>query len=184
MSLSHRFTQNTLILMLFILGLASCQNSGVNKYARGSEKLFETFFSGDDGIQYFIKPFELAENEEMKMNCDITFRYKKELKDSALFNVSILAPYNIKDLDAVKMSNGHAEMHSGHSELLFNELTNKGYISRHSVKFALAEVREMFRHPKWKVEVDSKHGKEILHSKAKSDKKIQQLNAGLFVLMD
>ena len=78
------------LLLIATVFLSGC--FGIKPEKSGaSGKLYETFFVGDEGTQYFIKDIKFSSNLNSDQTwTDITFRYKNELKDSATINFSFL----------------------------------------------------------------------------------------------
>jgi hypothetical protein len=65
---------------------------------------FETFYAGEEGTQYFIKPILFAnENSSEEFIFDLTFRYKNEVLDSVILNISINSSKMYKNNDSLVM---------------------------------------------------------------------------------
>ena len=73
----------TVLIALFIIGCIGVKPGS----EPGGKKLFETFYAGEQGSQYFIKPLVLKNATKEKLTIDFSFRYKTEVKDSAIVYV-------------------------------------------------------------------------------------------------
>ena len=165
--------------LLFILSSCFSVKPGTSNSGRNS---YETFFVGDEGTQYFIKPltFENAENE--KLLIDITFRYKDEIKDSATVNFSLITKELEKSISSFSIGNSQNQISTDKIKHLFSERADGLFKSRFSTTFSLAEIKALFQSNSWDVNVDTGTNK-YLFAAAKSTKKtIQALNDEVFVL--
>ncbi|NLL29170.1 MAG: hypothetical protein GX259_10275 [Bacteroidales bacterium] len=170
-------------LILLLLAVNGCFSIKPSTNKSG-KKYFETFFVGDEGIQYFIKPFLFkAEKSSEELILDITFRYKNEIKDSAIVNFSINSSVIYKDIKNFKLSNSEIVIRSNNVELLFNEKSKKGFTSRYSTKFSLAEIKEMFTTDAWKAVITNQNKMTIYKPHKKAIKTINALREHVFVLM-
>jgi hypothetical protein len=179
-SLSLKFT--LLVLSLFFLQLpCSGQKSGA---ANSGKKFFESFFVGEEGIQYFIKPmaFVNADKSE-KLMIDITFRYKSEVKDSATLNFSILSPQILKKIDLAEIKNQSSTIHIAKVELLFNEKQKSKFISRFSAKILLSDLLLLFSANQWHFNIFQNNQKMQYFATSKTNRSILILRDNLFVLM-
>lgn len=173
-----------LISLIFLLLIFSGCLSIKPSTNKSGKKYFETFFVGEDGTQYFIKPFLFKDeksNEELLL--DITFRYKNEIKDSAIVNFSINSSAIYKNIDNFKLSNSEIVIKSNNIELLFNEKSKTGFISRYSTKFSLVEIKEMFNRDTWKAVIVNQNKITIYKPHKKAIKVINALRDNVFILM-
>src|SRR5690606_7037547 len=87
--MEKHFFKNIPVFCMLLLLLSSCFSvkPGTSRSARN---LYQNFFIGEEGSQYFIKPIAFENDEKEKLQLDITFRYKDEVKDSATVNFSIV----------------------------------------------------------------------------------------------
>ena len=159
--------------------------SGCLSIKRGSSKsgknLFETFYVGEDGTQYFIKPlsFFTPINKD-KIDIDFTFRYKNEVKDSVTVNLSLVGSDLIKNIDSLSFSNSAHQIISTHIELLFNERTDKLFTSRFSTKISLQDLNKLFEKDNWEI-TTLKTGTTYTTGK-KTQKAIGGLRNAIFIL--
>lgn len=151
---------------------------------KSAKNYFETFFVGEEGTQYFINPILFKEkktNDDLIL--DLTFRYRNELKDSAIVNFSIKSPIIYKTIDSLIISNHDTSIESNKLELLFNEKNNTGFTSRYSTRISLSELKQMFNHDSWELIIynQSKMNKYIPNKK--TVKAINALRDNVFIIM-
>ncbi|NQV77765.1 MAG: hypothetical protein HQ490_05350 [Lutibacter sp.] len=145
---SHFKLVSFILLLLMFSGCLSIKPSTT----KSGKNYFETFYVGEEGTQYFIKPILFKDeksNEDLIL--DITFRYRNEIKDSAIVNISIKSSIIYKTIDSLKLSNKDIEIKSDKVELLFNEKNKTGFTSRYSTMFSLKEIKEMFNNDAWEM---------------------------------
>lgn len=148
------------------------------------KNLHETFYVGEEGIQYFIKPLAFR-NQETDLLLDITFRHKDKVQDSATINFSIQSNELIKQIDTLTLSTTEvfSSIASNKIEYMFAERTKKGYISRFSTKIELITIEKLFKNSDWKLNVISKETAKKEYLPTSSTKKnIEKLNQNIFVL--
>lgn len=179
-------SNNTLVKVLIVLsffifltGCMSVKPAGV----KSGKNLFETFYVGEEGTQYFIKPLVLfnPQNRE-ELFIDFTFRYKNEVKDSVVINLSLLSSDIFRSIDSVSLSNITHTIKSNNSKLLFNEKKNKLFNSRFSTKISLIELINMFENDNWKITIYSNSTYSTYTSTKRTKKAIKNLQNKLFVL--
>jgi len=112
-----------LLLSLLLVSLSITFNSclGVRPAASGgSKKYFESYYAGDEGNQYFIKPLALvSEYKEAKATLDISFRSKESLQGTAQVNFSVYMPEAIHSLKSVYLYVNNTEFELSDIKLLF-----------------------------------------------------------------
>ncbi len=151
---------------------------------KSGKKHFETFYVGDEGIQYFIKPFLFqAEKPNESLALDFTFRYKNEVKDSATVNFSIKSTSINKNIDSLKLSSKNVEIKSDKINLLFNEKNKSDFISRFTTKLSLKEVKELFNESEWKIIIYNQDQSIKYKPHRKTIRVIQRLDNEIFILM-
>ncbi len=177
---SH-FKLLSLILLLFMF--SSCLSIKPSATKSG-KNYFETFYVGEEGTQYFIKPV-LFKNEKSNEDLvlDISFRYKNQIKDSAIVNFSLKSASIYKTIDSLKLSNKDIEMKSAKVVLLFNEKNKTGFTSRYSTKFSLKEIKEMFNNDAWEMTIYNQNKITKYEPKRKAISAINAVRNKVFVLM-
>jgi hypothetical protein len=137
--------------ILLSLFCSSCLSIKPSKTKSG-KNYFETFYVGEQGTQYFIKPISFVNKKsDEELILDFTFRYKNKIKDSSIINFSIKSANIYKSIDSLKILNKNIEIKNNKVMLLFNEKKSDGFISRHTTKVNLLEVKELFNNGDWKV---------------------------------
>jgi hypothetical protein len=181
----HWISNRIKLISLFsvLLILSSCFSIKPSSTKSG-KNYFETFYVGDNGTQYFIKPF-LFNNNILDENLllDITFRYKNELKDSSIINFSIKSSVIYKSVDSIKISNNLFTVKNNKIELLFNEKTKSGFLSRFSTKISLKETKELFQVDTWEMLVFQKNKSTKYEPNKKTKKAINIMRDKVFILM-
>ncbi len=120
--------------VLFYLVIASVTACTIKPGRTGkANKVYETFYLGDKGTQYFIKPlaFSSTGNEELSM--DITFRSTGQLTDTAAINVSIFSAEQIKDIKTITFTAADVEERIMQSKLLFVQPKKDLFESRFTI---------------------------------------------------
>lgn len=177
--LQFKFVSFSLLLLLFsgcLLIKPSSTKSGKN--------YFVTFFVGEEGTQYFIKPILLKDEKSSDyLNIDMTFRYKNEIKDSTTVNISIQSSIVYKTLDSIKLVNKDIEIKSNKVDLLFNEKNNKGFTSRYSTKFSVKQTKELFNNEDWEMIIYNQNNVTKYKPHGKTSKAIHAVRDRVFVLM-
>ncbi len=173
----------TLIALLSIF-LSSCMSVKPGA-VRSGQKYYESFFVGEEGTQYFIKPLSF-ESADGQLILDIVFRYNNEIKGNATINYSIISSELFKIPGKVTLQNPLHEVTANDAKLLFNERDGKRYLSRFSVTIPLADLITLFKDNNWQIlvrhdalqtttEMPFKPGK-------KTRKIIDKLNSNVFIL--
>ena len=176
---NKNFTVISLLLSLILFD--SCVSIKPSSTKSG-RNYYETFYVGEDGTQYFIKPllFETKNTSEY-LFVDFTFRYKNEVKDSVIVNFSFKSASIYKSIESIKISNENVEVSSNNIELLFNETFKSGYTSRFTTKFSLSETKELFNQNEWIINITNQTSSYWPHRKTR--KAISSLKDGVFILM-
>jgi hypothetical protein len=169
-------------LLLTIL-LNSCMSLNPITAQSGANSLYETFFVGESGTQYFIKPIELNNHETSGIiKIDFTFRYKNIIKDSVNVNFSLFE-YNIfKTVDSLSISNPNNNILTKNIALMYNEKQKRKVISRFSTIFSLQEVIEIFKNNNWKISVYSNNLEQHFNSSNKTKKSLDKINQNIFLM--
>lgn len=159
--------------------ISSCMGVKVGGVKSGS-KLFETFFVGDQGTQYFIKPLSFTNAEHETAKLDITFRYKNEIKDSATINVSFFHQEMFKNADSLVLKNEVLSVQLAPMTHLFCERKGKAYHCRYSTRSSLFEIDQLFSKNEWALML-YKNGTVTAYGTPKSTrKKLKKLDYALF----
>jgi hypothetical protein len=151
---------------------------------KSGKKHFETFYFGSEGTQYFIKPllFKNAISNE-NLLVDITFRYKNEIRESAIINLSIQSLDIYKHMDSIRLSNKMTNIKNDKVELLFNEKTRNGFLSRFTTKISLDHTKSLFNSDDWSFVLYHKGQSIEYKTEHKTAKTINILRDKVFILM-
>ena len=163
---------------LLIFGSCLSVKPGTTKSGAGS--LYETFFVGSDGTQYFINPLKFTGNNKDELLVDFTFRYKDQVKDSVTCNFSIVSDEKIKKLDEALLVAGEMSVKLEKITLLFNEKKGNQFVSRFSGRLLQADFNQLFNVGYFTVAI----GQAVYKPSSQTQKSIKKLNDKLFVLFD
>ena len=162
--------------ILLILSLMSFKPGGGSV----GKNLYETFYVGEEGTQYFIKPLSFSGKNKVLLKLDFTFRYKVAMKDSAVVNISFLNTEIIRCLDSVKIANGTNTMVFKKINCLFAEQKEKMYHTRFTAKGSLAELHKLFDKSNWNLTAYEKNNSGIFTTPKATEKKIQKMKESIF----
>lgn len=96
------FVAATLLLIIIqygCIGIKPTGSQGINKY-------YETFYTGQNQIQYFIKPLKYCSENKMQLLLDYSFRNTHNSSDSVAVRFSIKSKIIIKKIDSVLLFDG------------------------------------------------------------------------------
>ncbi|MEL0651389.1 hypothetical protein V6246_08140 [Algibacter sp. TI.3.09] len=167
------------LLLFCFISLISCVSVKPTS-SKSAKNLYETFFTGEEGTQYFIKPLKFESNSSDLLYLDITFKHKKIIKDSGTLNFSVLNNNAFNDIDSLIITNGETPKTIKDINFLFSEKTNKEYKSRFSGKLPLEQVKSLFINPNWKLTLYKKENKTEFIASKKSKKSIGKLYSDIF----
>jgi hypothetical protein len=173
----------TLIILSFFVSITGCLSikpAGV----KSGKNLFEAFYVGEEGTQYFLKPLiflNLQNNEEIYI--DFTFRYKNEVKDSVLLNFTLQSKNIYKYIDSLSLSSPTITINSDDIGLLFNEKRNTFFNSRFTTKISLIEFNKMFKSVDWTIKIFYDETFMSYVPEKKTRKALKALQEKLFVLL-
>jgi len=169
---------------LFILIIVAMTSSGCvgvkPRAANSTAKLYETFFVGSEGIQYFIKPLSFVGNNNDELLIDFTFRYKDQMKDSVACNFSIISNEKLKKIDKLLLATGDISVECKNITLLFNDKKGDQFLSRFSGQLLFTDFNKLFNAGNFTVEAD----REIYTLSSKTQKLVEELRKKVFVLFD
>jgi len=186
----HQITPMNFRLILSLLILSTTFQGCISikpKSQKSTRKSVETFFVGEEGTQYFIKPLSFK-NQETNDNLmlDFSFRYKDNIseKDSTTVNLSIIGVEMYKKLDAFVIEKAEFKIRQEKMKLLFNERKKDLFVSRFTTKLSLLDLKEMFESNNWKVGIMSNQQNILFHPSKKTVKTIGGINYNVFMLME
>ncbi len=181
---SLSYLKNSAYLLIFVFAILLLQSClGIKPGSiKSGKKLFETFYVGDEGTQYFIKPLYLIANDKSEMYIDFTFRYKNEVKDSAIVTFSIVDKIMYKNIESINAKNATLKFIINKPYLLFVEKSGKDFKSRYSFKISLKELLSFYSNENWIIEIENTGIKKEFYTSKKTKKKILKLNEIVFSL--
>ena len=151
---------------------------------RSATNLYTTFFVGDDGLQYFIKPLEFKNDNGEELIMDVTFRYKDEVTGDADFRFTYIGQSMIKKVNQLQFENKVGAWTAEAVELVFVERVNKNYQSRQSAKLGLSETQTLFSSHEWVVKMTAEGGEvHEFRPKRKTQKAINRLHSNIFEML-
>jgi len=165
------------ILILSFIYLTSC---ATGRYTGYSNNIIETFYTGDAGTQYFIKPINIKGEIGNYLNFDLTFRVKNEIKDSATFNFSIFTNQSITEVDSLHWASSENHFSTNQINLMFVERSKKLFKCRFTCKIPLTTIRNFFRKADFKITAFSKNSQFPFILNSASKKKISYVNYNVF----
>ena len=177
------FYLKTFILLVFIFSASSCISVKTNT-EKSAKSLFTTFYIGDKGTQYFIKPLSFINQQNESFLADFTFRHQTN-NDSALatINVSLLLNENIEIVDSIAFYGENYLFSVRKVSLLYKEKKDNQILIRISSKAPLAQVSSLFNFTKWKTKVFVNAKEFSFQSTKKTNKSIPLLQSAIFELL-
>ena len=152
---------------------------------RSAKSLFETFFVGEEGMQYFVKPLVFKKDlkeKAVELQLDFTFRYKNTVKDSCTINLSFFDASIIRNIDSMVISSTKQQMVARKINVLFAEKTNKLFNSRFTAKTSFKDLILLSDETDWKVKVYKAGTFTSYYPSQKTTKSLELLKDNLFVL--
>lgn len=182
--LKNNLFQRTLIGLSFIVSTFGCLSIKPST-SKSDSKNFETFFVGEEGTQYFIKPV-LFKNQTTgeQISIDFTFRIKDKIRDSAIVNFSIQSSSIFRSLTSIKISNTHIFATSKNIRLLYNEKNADGFRSRFSTNLNLNSLSTLFADNNWEVQLSNGNQTTMFAPNKKTLKTIVNIRENIFQLFE
>lgn len=176
----HSIQIKTVLFVLSTLLLCSCLSIKPTTTKSGKQ-YFETFYVGEEGTQYFIKPILLtSDTPKENLHIDYTFRYKNEIKDSSIINFSIKSLKNYTSIDSLKITTTNITFKSHKVLLLFNEKSNDMFTSRFTTKVSLQTTKKLFSSNKWIIYIYNNNKETRYTPNKRSNKIINTLKDEIF----
>lgn len=168
----------TASILLFLINSCSILKPSGNK-------LYESFYIGERGTQYFIKPLKLDNPSPEEMIIDMTFRYNQNIsdEDSASINFTITTNSLVRAIDSLYFRNGEVFFNAAEPNRLFMEREGKQYLSRFSTRTTLDQLIKLFQSPRWEIEVFHDETSSCFGPTKAATRKIESLNYNLMELI-
>lgn len=151
---------------------------------RSAKTLYTTFYLGDKGTQYFIKPLLLENDEKESVTVDFTFR-DKIVADSSLgvINMSVLINETITDIDSIAFYSTDYLFSIVNVKTLYKEKKDKQILIRTSGNVSTKTISYLFKETNWQVKVYSNTKELAFQSVKKTNKSIPLLHSAIFELL-
>lgn len=175
------FPTGLLAVLSVVLLFSSCFSVRPSGTRSGS-KVFETFYIGELGTQYFIKPLRFRHGKE-ELKADFTFRYLDGIRDSVTVNVSMYRPSILRQMDSLSFQVGPRGTVIHQPALLFTEKQGKFFHTRFSGRMALQDLYDLFMEPgEWRVIPWHSGRSDAYQPTRRGGKALRSLKNNLFVL--
>lgn len=168
---------------IVVLSLLSC--AGIKPASSSkANRLFETFFVGDEGIQYFIKPIAFQGENDSELLGDFNFRSRGDSTSEVIFNFSIRSDVFYKDIDSLTITSQSHQATTSLVTLTYNE-SSKQYVSRFTSTLPSGRhIIDLFGSSDWRIDIYSKEKHMHFTSEnRKTQRKILSLQEHLFVFL-
>ena len=174
---------NICFIVLIPVALQGCfglKTSSTN----AASKLYQTFYMGDKGTQYFIKPLLLKSSNDEVCSIDFTCLSKNLETDSAIVNFSIFTQTLHKELHSAHFTNEQCNIVISSPERLFSEKKGELFESRFTTKYPLKEIKALFNSENWifKYLTAPNESSAPFKPTRKIQKSIRRLNENVIVL--
>jgi hypothetical protein len=174
---------STINIIVIIAVFSACMS--VKPGISGSSgRLYETFFVGEAGTQYFIKPITFTNQSKETIEMDFTFRFRDEIKDSAIVNSSIISNNLLRTVDSITINNKSTQFTMHNVNRLMMERKKKKYESRFSSKMELSQIKELFAQTGWEITIFSESQAFTFNPPSKTSRTIQNLNHNIFTILE
>ncbi len=172
-----------IISLFFVLILfSSCLALKPGAVKSGSN-LFESFFVGEFGTQYFIKPLLFEDKKSSSdLQIDFTFRYKNKIDGNSTVNFGITDNQLFKSIKRLHFTNGNSSFECSNIKFLFNEKKGNSFYSRFTTEIELEKLKQLFSSTNWEINIEQNNLNRIFVLNKQTTKSIERLNENLFIL--
>lgn len=176
------FSVTIVVLFSFSISLMGCF-SIKPATSKSAKNLVETFYVGDEGTQYFIKPLAFKTDTGKELVMDFSFRQNVSLNKEAIVTInSSLFTTNIqKDVKSIEIQNSSQSTKGKNIKILFSEKNKDTFKLRFSTQITTEELLHLFNNPDWKVVIDENFS-ESFKPQSKTQKAITRINENILVL--
>lgn len=141
--------------------------------------LYETFYLGNRGTQYFIKPL-LFESEKEELKIDFTFRPSENTGNLVTTNYTIVSAEKIEKVDTMILKNKTQIVKCTDNKKLYSEIKNSKRVCRFSAKIQLEKLNQIMANPAWSIQVVTKDTTMYYQASGRTKKSITKLQEDLF----
>lgn len=159
--------------------LFSCMGFKAGGVKSGSS-LYETFYVGEDGTQYFIKPLSFTGKNGDDIKLDFTLRYKDQIKDSAIINLSFVTSENFNKVETISIQNDNVTTTLNNISFIFSERDNVKYNCRFTTRISLMELNKLFKNSNWNILSNRNQSSESYVATKATKSKIDKLDKKIF----
>ena len=170
-----------LIFILLSIIFPSCFNVK-SASTRSANNLFETFFVGEEGTQYFIKPLSFVNANKEKLHIDFTFRYKNKVDGFASAKMTIESEKPIKKIKKILISNTKKTIPLSEIEFMFIKREKNKFNSRFSAVTEIRNLEELFSSNSWFLEIELEEKVVKFQPQKQTKKSIYKLDQSIFIV--
>jgi len=163
------------ILIGLLIGCRAIKPSGI----KSGKNLYETFYIGNGGTQYFIKPL-YYQGQNSTLTIDYTFRYPDTTSNDVVINFSIISDSVLRNVQELKVGNTIVQ----DIKPLYNETSNKQFLSRFTGWAPLKSLKNYVTQHNHSVTIKQNKSKITFTPSSKTEKTLQKLSQNLFVLIE
>lgn len=170
-------------IIIVAISISSCISFKPNA-KKTSKSLYTTFYLGEKGTQYFVKPLTLKGANKEKITVDFTFREKAKADSSTVvINSSILLNKAIESVDSIVFySNSHL-FSLDNAKVLFREKKDGQILIRTSGTTTITYLSSLFNKTEWQIKVYANSTEFQFQSTKKTNKSIPLLHSAIFELL-
>jgi hypothetical protein len=181
-----KITPGYLVKNLIFLGVVTLLSlNACSGLKRSGSRLYESFYVGEKGTQYFIKPITFSNQNSENLRMDYTFRFRNNIgaTDTATINFTLRSNLLIRDVDSLCIKTGTSQLTIRNAKRLFMERENNQFTSRFSSTCPAQLLPVLFNHNNWTISVYSENYSTSVTSDRPAKRKIERLNHNLFSLV-
>lgn len=166
---------------LLLTGCFGVKPTGTQKRS----SLYETFFVGEEGMQYFIKPLEFVSEEknDEKMRMDFTFRHAGEASADGrvTVNLSLYSLQRISGGQDFSLQSGEKSVGLQDCRMLFQEKKKNYFHVRYTATIGMEEFIALFQKNDWRASCREEGKEKHFIASGKTQKQIKRID-GLAIL--
>ncbi len=151
---------------------------------RSGKHLYETYYLGENRIQYFIKPLEFMNAEDEELFMDITFRYSQGKQDTATMNLSLITDRMTRKLDSIKISAANYSFTVSPWKHMFSETEKKRFEYRATSLCPVTVLRTLFSSNAWEITAFGDLSDPVFLPAGKTAASINRICQGVFIVVE
>lgn len=170
-----------ILTMSFLIGCFSVKPGAI----KSGNNLYESFYVGEQGTQYFIKPlkFEHDENNNTFL-VDFTFQYKEDLNEKVTINFSLFSDNKPVNPDSLIIKSKEARITATKINSIYRQKKNGDFVFRYTTEIKLNNLHKVMESNQWQVRVFDANKNLKYSPKRKTQKNIEKLYQNVFVLFE